>query len=115
MTIAMGADCLHKARGAFLGEGNSVVKFNRIHEGVLKRYPNVVLFDGWGSKAQSLEGVILRKVMVEGVKLGIASLPVHDALAVNQEHADWAQEAMARVWADVAGGVGTKLKVDYPD
>ena len=114
MTIAMGADCLHKARGAFLGEGNSVVKFNRIHEGVLKRYPNVVLFDGWGSKAQSLEGVILRKVMVEGVNLGIASLPVHDALAVNHQHADWAQEAMARVWADVVGGVGTKLKVDYP-
>jgi hypothetical protein len=22
--------------------------------------------------------------------------------------------AMARVWADVAGGIGTKLKVDYP-
>ena len=74
----------------------------------------MVLFDGWGSKAQSLEGEILRKVMVEGVKLGISSLPVHDALAVNHEHADWAQEAMARVWADVVGGVGTQLQVDYP-
>lgn len=52
--------------------------------------------------------------MVEGVKLGISSLPVHDALAVNHEHAAWAQEAMARVWSDVVGGVGTKLKVDYP-
>ena len=114
ITIAMGADSLHKARGAFLGEGNSVVAFNRIHKGVLKRYPNVVLFDGWGSKAQSLEGEILRKVMVEGVKLVISSLPVHDALAVNHEHADWAQEAMARVWADVVGGVGTQLQVDYP-
>jgi len=49
---------------------------------------------GWGIKAQGLEGEILRKVMVEGVKLGISSLPVHDALAVNHEHADWAQEAM---------------------
>ena len=53
--------------------------------------------------------------MIEGVGLGIASLPIHDALAVNHEHADWAQEAMARVWADVVGGVGTKLKVDYPN
>jgi len=115
ITMAMGADSLHKARGAFLGEGNDSVAFNRIHMGALKRYPNIVLFNGWGSKAQSLEGEILRKVMVEGVKLGISSLPVHDALAVNHEHADWAQEAMARVWADVVGGIGTKLKVDYPD
>ena len=66
------------------------------------------------SKVQSLEGVILRKALVEGVKLGIASLPVHDALAVNHEHTDWAQEAMAREWSDVVGGVVTKLKVDYP-
>jgi len=51
---------------------------------------------------------------VEGVSLGISSLPVHDALAVNHEHADWAQEVMARVWADVVGGVRTKLKVDFP-
>jgi hypothetical protein len=51
---------------------------------------------------------------LEGVSLGIRSLPVHDALAVNHEHADWEKEAMARVWAGVVGGVGTKLKVDYP-
>ncbi|MDB4001837.1 hypothetical protein N9449_03945 [Oceanospirillaceae bacterium] len=114
ITMAMGADCLHKARGAFLGEGNNLVDFNRIHMGALKRYPNIVLFNGWGSKAQSLEGDILKKVMIEGVGLGIASLPVHDALAVNHEYADWAQEAMTRVWSDVVGGVGTKLKVDYP-
>jgi len=51
---------------------------------------------------------------LEGVSLGIRSLPVHDALAVNHEHAEWAQEAMARVWSDVVGGEGTKSKVDYP-
>jgi len=115
ITMAMGADSLNKARGAFLGAGYNVVDFNRVHEGALKRYPSIVLFNGWGTKAQSLEGEILRKVMIEGVSLGIPSLPVHDALGVNHEHADWAQEAMARVWSDVVGGVGTKLKVDYPD
>jgi len=41
-------------------------------------------------------------------------LPVYDALAVNHQHADWAQETMARVWSDVVGGVATKLKVDFP-
>jgi len=116
ITKSMGASTEHKARGAFFkSKGSSVSLFNCIKEATYKRYPNVVLFDGWGIKAQGLEGEILRKVMVEGVGLGIPSLPVHDALAVNHEHADWAQEAMARVWADVVGGVGTKLKVDYPD
>tara|TARA_B110000967_G_C18528385_1_gene384583 strand:+ start:97 stop:471 length:375 start_codon:yes stop_codon:yes gene_type:complete len=55
-----------------------------------------------------------QKVMVEGANLGISSLPVYDALAVNHQHADWAQETMARVWSDVVGGVATKLKVDFP-
>jgi hypothetical protein len=55
-----------------------------------------------------------QKVMVEGANLGISSLPVYDALAVNHQHADWAQESMYRVWSDVVGGVATKLKVDFP-
>ena len=53
-----------------------------------------------------------QKVMVEGANLGISSLPVYDALAVNHQHVDWAQKTMATVWTDVANGVGTKLKVD---
>ena len=115
ITKSMGAADEHEARGAFIkSKGANFKLFEQIKEATYKRYPKIVLFKGWGTNAQSLEGEILRKVMVEGVNLGIASLPVHDALAVNHEHADWAQEAMARVWVDVAGGVGTKLKVDYP-
>ena len=112
---SMGAADEHKARGAFTkSKGANFKLFEQIKDATYKRYPKIVLFKGWGTNAQSLEGEILRKVMVEGVKLGISSLPVHDALAVNHQHADWAQEAMARVWTDVAGGIGTKLKVDYP-
>jgi hypothetical protein len=116
ITKAMGSANEHESRESFIkSKGTSIPLFNCIKEATYKRYPNVVLFDGWGIKAQGLEGEILRKVMVEGVSLGISSVPVHDALAVNHDHADWAQKAMARVWADVVGGVGTKLKVDYPD
>jgi len=114
ITIAMGASDENSAMYAFVKEGYSKKRFISIKKATYVRYPKVMLFNGWGVMAQSLEGEILRKVMVEGVKLGIASLPVHDALAVNHQHADWAQEAMARVWADMVGGVGTKLKVDYP-
>jgi len=116
ITKSMGAADEHEARGAFIkSKGTSFELFEQIKDATYKRYPKIVLFKGWGTNAQSLEGEILRKVMVEGVKLGISSLPVHDALAVNHQHADWAQEAMARVWADVVGGIGTKLKVDYPN
>ena len=39
---------------------------------------------------------ILKQVMVEGVEQGIVALPVHDAVAVTQDNADWAKEAMLR-------------------
>ena len=53
--------------------------------------------------------------MLEGVEQGIISLPVHDAIAVKQCDAEWAQEAMERRWSDETLGGKTRLKVDYPD
>ena len=53
--------------------------------------------------------------MLEGVERGIVSIPVHDAIAVTQGNAEWAQEAMSRVWTDETLGGQTRLKVDYPD
>ena len=117
ITKALGASNERDARGAFIKQkGHSTQMFDVIKAATYERFPNVVLFNGWGIKAQSLEGEILRKVMVEGVKKGISTLPVHDAIAINREHAEWAQEAMARVWTEVVGnGIKTKIKVDYPD
>ena len=40
------------------------------------------------------------KVMLEGIEQGIVSLPVNDAIAVKQGDAEWAKEAMERVWSD---------------
>ena len=53
--------------------------------------------------------------MLEGIEQGIVSLPVHDAIAVKQGDAEWAKEAMERVWGDETLGCKTRLKVDYPD
>ena len=78
-------------------------------------YPKIHLFDGWGLSTQNLEGAILRKVMLEGIEQGLVSLPVHDAIAVKQGDAEWAEEAMERVWGDETLGGNTRLKVDYPD
>ena len=42
----------------------------------------------------------LRKVMFEGIEQGIVSLQAHDAIAVKQCGAEWAKEAMGRVWSE---------------
>ena len=39
----------------------------------------------------------------------------HDAIAVKQCDAEWAKEAMERVWGEETLGGKTRLKIDYPD
>ena len=36
-------------------------------------------------------------------------------IAVKQSDAEWAMEAMSRLWTDETLGCKTRLKVDYPD
>jgi len=115
ITVAMGASDETKAFKALNRDGFNAELFEQIKQGTLKRYPKLKLFDGWGLSAQNLEGAILRKVMLEGIEQGIVSLPVHDAIAVKQGDAEWAKEAMERVWSDETLGGKTRLKVDYPD
>ena len=114
ITVAMGASDEVAAFKALNRDGFNAGLFEQIKQGTLKRYPKLKLFDGWGLSAQNLEGAILRKVMLEGIEQGIVSLPVHDAIAVKQGDAEWAKEAMERVWSDETLGFKTRLKVDYP-
>jgi len=114
ITIAMGASDETKAFKALNRDGFDSVLFEKIKQGTIKRFPKLNLFDGWGLSAQNLEGAILRKVMLEGIERGIVSIPVHDAIAVKQGDAEWAKEAMQRVWTDETLGGRTRLKVDYP-
>ena len=115
ITVAMGAGNEAEAFKALNIHGFDTVLFEKIKQGTLKRFPKLNLFEGWGLSAQNLEGAILRKVMLEGVERGIVSIPVHDAIAVKQGDAEWAKEAMSRVWTDETQGGQTRLKVDYPD
>ena len=119
ITIAMGADSQEGAKGACVSEGITHKQFDVIEAAALKRYPKLNLYTGFGVNAQSLEGQILKQVMLEGVGQDIVALPVHDAVAVTQDNADWAKKAMLRAWAEQAnsgGGVArSRVKVDYPD
>lgn len=118
ITIAMGADSQEGAKGACVSEGITHKQFDVIEAAALKRYPKLSLYTGFGVNAQSLEGQILKQVMLEGVEQGIVALPVHDAVAVTQDNADWAKKAMLRAWAEHASSGGglarSRVKVDYP-
>ena len=111
----MGANDESEAFNALKLDGFNRELFEQIKQGTLKRYPKINLFEGWGLSAQNLEGAILRKVMLEGIEQGIASLPVHDAIAVKQGDADWAMEAMSRLWSDETLVGKTRIKIDYPN
>jgi hypothetical protein len=50
-----------------------------------------------------MEGLILRDVLHEGASKGILALPVHDAVAVEAVHRDWAVDAMTAAWERWAG------------
>ena len=70
----------------------------KISEAFAKLYPNLDLHCGFALQAMQMEGLILRDVLHEGASKGILALPVHDAVAVEAEHREWAVEAMTASW-----------------
>ena len=119
ITVAMGADGEQKAASACRSEGIGQGLFNNLRDSTLKRYPEARLFNGFGIYAQNLEGQILKDVMLAGVKTGKVVLPVHDAVAVVQDDAEWAREEMLKAWANHANSEGgtarARVKIDLPD
>lgn len=119
ITIAMGASTESAAEKACRTEHIDRKSFELLKTATLRRYPSVILFRGFGIHAQSLEGQILKDVMLAGAKAGKVVLPVHDAVAVVQEDAEWAQDKMLEAWARHANSKGgtarARLKIDLPD
>ena len=70
----------------------------KIAEAFAKLYPNLDLHCGFALQAMQMEGLILRDVLHEGASKGILALPVHDAVAVEAHHREWAVEAMTAAW-----------------
>ena len=114
ITVAMGASDEAGGYGSLYAEGFNKAYVRRIHDAALKRFPKLQLFKGWGVYAQNFEGQILKDVMLQGVKKDIVCLPVHDAVAVQQQHQEWAKEVMLETWSRYMDGVKTKVKVDMP-
>ena len=115
ITVAMGASDEKSGKARLRLDGMNSQVIESIHVGALKRFPKLQLFNGWGIFAQNFEGQILKDVMLEGIKEDIVCIPVHDAVAVQQQHQDWAKEVMLETWQEHLDGVGTKVKVDSPE
>ena len=115
ITFAMGSSGEGETRSLCRFSGISDTKFEALVSAAKKLYPKLELFTGWGIYAQNLEGQILKQVMLEGIKKNIVCLPVHDAVAVQQEHLKWAEEAMLECWDRQMQTRGlARVKVDLP-
>ena len=73
----------------------------KIAEAFAKLYPNLDLHCSFALTAMQLEGLILKDVLLRGVNSGILALPIHDAVAVEFDHQDWAKDAMEDAWQTV--------------
>jgi hypothetical protein len=116
ITVAMGASSKNKGFSSFDRKVFDQSLLQSLMDATIKRFPKVILFEGFGTKAQALEGQILKQVMLEGVRAGKVVLPVHDASAVVRPDADWAEEAMLQAWQEQVGSDGrirARLKTDY--
>ena len=114
ITVAMGASDEKSGKSSLMLDGFGSDVIERIHQGALKRYPKLDLFNGWGIFAQNYDSQILKDVMLEGIKEDIVCLPLPNAVAVQQQHRGWAKDVMLETWREKMGGVMTKIKVDLP-
>jgi hypothetical protein len=81
----------------------SETDFDAVEKCIIEMYPKLPLYSGWSVTAMNYEGEILKQVMLDGVKAGIVALPVHDAVAVQINHKNWATERLIFHWAAIVG------------
>ncbi len=79
--------------------------FKRIKEEAQRTYPFLALDEGLGLKLQSLEGQVMLQAMDRLLKLGIVSLPIHDALMVTDGMfaVDAAEQHLKDAWSETLG------------
>ena len=111
---AIGASSRSSAHSRWNLNSGGTDNFRKIENAVIRRFPDLKLYDNWGISARNLEGAILREVMLAGIKKDIVVLPVHDAVAVQQRHEGWAVDAMLESWNKHVGHDFARVKVDRP-
>jgi len=117
MTVAMNCSSFQEAEGAALGKQVSNQSSKAIYQSFKRLYPKLNLLSGFGVYAMNFEGVILRNVMLEAIKQNIFTLPIHDAVACEAQHAETVNQIMNIEWCkevakfDGIDKVSTKTKI----
>ena len=101
ITHALSCDTPKSAHNALIFKGYKGPDIETLENATKRCYPNLRLYDALGIHLQSLEGQILLKVMHQGVLDGKVVLPIHDAVAVKAQDAEWAAERMEAAWVQV--------------
>ena len=102
-------DSREAALSAFKSKASSEHDFTSLETYILGRFPKLPVYQGWSKKAMNTEGEVLKKVMLQGVVDNIVALPIHDAVAVQVRHKEWAEKAMKDCWNDVVGFDGCEV------
>ena len=101
ITHAMSCSSAKSAAEALKNKGYGGPEIETLENATRRCYPSLRLYDGLGIHLQSLEGQILMHVMYQGVLEGKVVLPIHDAVAVKVQDAQWAVERMEAAWVQV--------------
>ena len=56
------------------------------------------------------EGMIMRNVLLQGVKDDVLALPIHDAIATKATDKNWAKETMSKCWSEWINQIDPKAK-----
>ena len=73
----------------------------KIANALKERFGEIDFFSKFGVHAMNYEGVILKEVLLKGIKEDIFMLPIHDAIAVQEHHKERANEIMLETWSEV--------------
>ncbi len=114
IAIALWARNRNQAYSRWNLNSNGAENFIKIENAVKKRFPELELYNNWGSHAENLEGAILREIILTGIGKDILVLPVNNAIAVQQKHESWAVDSMLESWDKHIDNGKTRLKVDRP-
>lgn len=100
-----------QALGAFKSHksGGGELDFETLESYVFNRFDRIPYYEGWSLRLMNWEGEILKQVMLEGVKNNIVALPIHDAVAVQAEHKQWAETTLKRCWNEFMNFEGCEV------
>ena len=115
ITIAMGANEKKQAASSASLKGINGEQFTRLTEAALRGLSKAGTLQWLGFVRAEPRRTNPKNVMLEGVKKDIVCLPVHDAVAVKQEHLEWAKDTMLECWDRQMETSGlARVKVDLP-